>query len=207
MLRNLTLYPDLPDQRRAQIIRDMAVAALIAAFCWCGLKVHDLVNDLAVFGSGLRAAGNSVQGGFGSVADAVQGIPVVGGQLGEAFRAAGQGTGGNVADLGQAGIDAVNGLATALGCFTAFLPILVLLIAVLPRRIRRVQDMSAARTVTHIDLLDPERQRLLAMRAAFGLPFRELLPYTNDPFGDLAAGRYDALVQAALADVGLRPSR
>jgi hypothetical protein len=41
------------------------------------------------------------------------------------------------------------------------------------------------------------------MRAAFGLPFRELLTYTSDPFGDLAEGRYDALVDAALADVGL----
>jgi hypothetical protein len=47
------------------------------------------------------------------------------------------------------------------------------------------------------------------MRAAFGLPFRELMPYTRDPFGDLAEGRYDALVAAALADVGLthRPTR
>jgi hypothetical protein len=65
--------------------------------------------------------------------------------------------------------------------------------------------MSAAREVSGIDLEDPERRRLLAMRAAFGLPFRELLPYTRDPFGDLAEGRYDALVEAALADVGLRP--
>lgn len=65
--------------------------------------------------------------------------------------------------------------------------------------------MSSARALTGIDLADPERARLLAMRAAFGLPFRELLPYTKDPFGDLAEGRYDALVRAALADVGLEP--
>lgn len=43
------------------------------------------------------------------------------------------------------------------------------------------------------------------MRAAFGLPFRELLPCTRDPFGDLAEVRYDVLIAAALADAGLLP--
>ncbi len=42
------------------------------------------------------------------------------------------------------------------------------------------------------------------MRAAFGLSYLTLLGYTRDPFGDLAAGRFDALVNAALDDVGIR---
>ena len=96
-------------------------------------------------------------------------------------------------------------LARTIGIITAGLPIAVLLVAVIPRRVRRIREMSSARALTGIDLADPERARLLAMRAAFGLPFRELLPYTTDPFGDLAEGRYDALVRAALADVGLQP--
>ena len=41
------------------------------------------------------------------------------------------------------------------------------------------------------------------MRAAFGLPYDELLALHPDPLGDLADGRHDALVAAALADVGL----
>lgn len=52
--------------------------------------------------------------------------------------------------------------------------------------------------------LDAERHRLLAMRAAFSLPYAELVRYTRDPFGDLAAGRYDALAAAALEEAGLR---
>ena len=40
---------------------------------------------------------------------------------------------------------------------------------------------------------------------AFTLPYGELLAYTDDPLGDLAAERYDALVEAAYADAGLRP--
>jgi hypothetical protein len=50
-----------------------------------------------------------------------------------------------------------------------------------------------------------ERRRLLAMRAAFSLPYGQLLAYTRDPLGDLASERYDGLVAAALEDAGLRP--
>ena len=145
-----------------------------------------------------------MQGAFDSVGNAVSNVPVVGGPLGDAFHGAGAGTGGNLADLGQQGEDAVHLLARTLGIVTALLPISVLLVAVLPRRIRTIREMSSARAVSHIDLDDPERRRLLAMRAAFGLPYRELLPWTKDPFGDLTSGNYDALVAAALADVGLR---
>jgi len=46
--------------------------------------------------------------------------------------------------------------------------------------------------------------RVVAMRAAFSLPYGQLLEHTRDPLGDLAAERYDALVAAALEDAGLR---
>jgi hypothetical protein len=204
MRTHLTLYPDLPGQRRSQIVRDLLVVLLIAFFVWCGVKVYDLVAALTVLGEGVREAGSTVEGGFTSVADAVGGIPLVGDALAGAFTSVGDGTGGNVADLGQAGVDAVYLLARTLGILTAALPISVLLVAVVPRRVRTIREMSAAREVSDFDVTDPERRKLLAMRAAFGLPFRELMPYTRDPFGDLAEGRYDALVAAALADVGLR---
>ena len=209
MWQHLTLYPDLPGQRRSQIVRDVLVVLLIAFFVWCGVKVHDLVAALAVLGEGVREAGNTVEDGFTGVADAVGGIPLVGDALAGAFTAAGDGTGGNLADLGQSGVDAVYLLARTLGILTAVLPIAVLLVAVVPRRVRTIREMSAAREVSSFDVTDPERRKLLAMRAAFGLPFRELMPYTRDPFGDLAEGRYDALVAAALADVGLthKPAR
>ena len=45
------------------------------------------------------------------------------------------------------------------------------------------------------------------MRAAFSLPYGQLLAYTRDPLGDLEQGRYDALVEAVLEDAGLRSSR
>jgi hypothetical protein len=204
MWQHLTLYPDVPSARRSQILRDVLVVALVILFVWIGVKVHDLVAALAVLGHGVTEAGTTVEGAFDSVGNAVGNVPVVGGPLGDVFHSVGDGTGGNLASLGQQGEDAVHLLARALGIVTALLPIAVLLVAVLPRRIRTIREMSSARAVSGIDLADPERRRLLAMRAAFGLPYRELLPWTKDPFGDLASGNYDALVAAALADVGLR---
>jgi hypothetical protein len=205
MFEHLTLYPDVPADRSRRVVADLLIVALIVLFVWIGVQVYHLVDALSVLGEGVSHAGESIQGGFDSVGNAVGNVPIVGNALGDAFHSAGQGTGGNLAGLGQQGRDAVHLLARTLGIITAGLPIAVLLVAVLPRRIRGIREMTSARELTGIDLADPERARLLAMRAAFGLPFRELLPYTRDPFGDLAEGRYDALVRAALADVGLQP--
>ena len=42
------------------------------------------------------------------------------------------------------------------------------------------------------------------MRAAFSLHAAELARHTNDPIGDLAAGHYDPLIDAAYDEAGLR---
>ena len=206
MWQHLTLYPDIPTARRRQIVLDLLVLGLIVLFLWIGVQVHDLVGALAVLGSGVASAGSSIQGGFNTVGGAIANVPVVGGSIGDVFTSVGQNTGGNLAAIGQQGQDAVYLLATAIGIITAALPIIVLLVAVVPRRWRKIREMSSARGLAgYIDLDDPERSRLVAMRAAFGLPYSELIRYTSDPFGDLAEGRYDALITAALADVGLKP--
>ncbi len=196
-------YSEVPAQRRRQLTRDTVTLLLVVLFVWVGVLVRDTVNELAVLATGVKEAGQTVEGGFQSVADAVSRVPVIGESIGGAIADAGDGSGGNLADLGRSGEDAVNQVATILGIVTAALPILVLAAVVLPRRVRAIRRMSAGAAVA-IDLHDPERRRLLAMRAAFGLPFDELLGFTSDPLGDLAAGRHDALVAAALADVGLR---
>jgi hypothetical protein len=53
--------------------------------------------------------------------------------------------------------------------------------------------------------LSAERRRLLAMRAAFGLPYDTLLAHTPDPIGALAEGDYEPLLAALFEDAGLRP--
>ena len=199
----MRLYPEIRSRRARTLLADVAVLALLVLFAWLGLKVHDAVDRIAVLGEGVASTGTAVQGGFDSAAEAVDDVPVIGGEVAEGLRSAGEGTGGNVAELGERGERAVHRLAKLLGFLTFALPSLVLLATTLPQRIALARRLTAAgRVLAEPD--SPERRRLIAMRAAFSLPYGQLLSHTPDPLGDLAAGRYDALVAAAMEDVGLR---
>ena len=173
------------------------------------VAVHDAIDALAVLGEGVGEAGTSVEGGFGTAADAVDDVPVVGGTLADGLRSAGEGTGGNVADFGRRGEERVHDLANLLGILTFVVPAILLLLQTLPARIAQVRQLTAAGRALRAGApeTNAERTRLVAMRAAFTLPYDQLLRFTPDPFGDLAAGRYDELVLAAHEDAGLRPAR
>jgi len=199
----MRLYPDPPLQRLGLIARDLAVVLGLALFAKIGLEVHDAVDKLAVLGEGVESAGGAVTGGFESAAEALDGAPFVGDDIGDALRGAGEGSGGEVQDLGRGGAGAAHDLADLLGLVVFGLPAALLLLWAVPPRVRQVRRLNAAARV--LALPSEERRRLVAMRAAFSLPYGALLAYTRDPFGDLEAGRYDALVRAELDQAGLRP--
>jgi hypothetical protein len=199
----MRIYPEVPSRRANVFFRDALVVALLVLFAWIGIAVHDAVDKLAVLGYGVAVAGTSVENGFDSAGDAVDNVPLVGGPLGGALRDAGEGTGGNVADLGHSGENAVHRLALILGLVIFGVPALILLLAWLPGRLALARRLTEAEQVLRPDST-PERRRLLAMRAAFSLPYGQLLAYTRDPLGDLASEHYEPLVAAALEDAGLR---
>jgi hypothetical protein len=196
------LYPEQRARRLDLIARDLAVALALVLFALVALEVHAAVDRLAVLGEGVESAGNGVSGGFEAAADAVDGTPIVGDDLGDALRGAGESSGGEVQDLGRGGAGAAHDLADLLGLLFFALPSALLLLWALPPRIRQVRRLNAAARA--VGELSPERRRLLAMRAAFGLPYGELLRFTKDPLGDLEAGRFDALVAAELEQAGMR---
>ena len=200
----MRFYPEIPLERTKTVVRDLVVLALVALFAWLGLLVHDTVDELAVLGRGVYDAGTAVDGGFDRAAQAVEGAPVVGDDLAEGLRGAGEATGGQAAELGRRGEERVHVAADLLGLLTFGVPSALLLLQLLPARIRQISRLRAAERVLGPPL-SPERRRLLAMRAAFSLPYDDLLRHTDDPLGDLAAERYDALVRAAFEDAGLRP--
>lgn len=202
----MRLYPDSPGLRLSALARDLAALVVLVLLAWLGLAVHDAVDRLAVLGEGVTTAGGAVRGGFERAAEGVDDAPLVGGPLGDALRDAGEGTGGNVEDAGQRGETAAHDLADILGILFFGLPATLVLALWLPRRIAEVRTLNAAlRTLGAPD--DAERRRLIAMRAAFSLPYAVLTRYTPDPLGDLAAERYDRLLAAAYDEVGLRPPR
>jgi hypothetical protein len=199
-------YPDIAAPRAAAILSDLLILLLLVLLAWLGLKVHDTVAELASVPHAVSDGGSAIQRGFESAGDAVGDAPVVGEPLGGALRDAGASTGGLMAEAGRQGEDDVNDLADLLGALVFLLPAVVVLARYVPTRITAARRLTAAaRTIG--PMLTPERERTLAMRAAFGLPYERLVRYTRDPLGDLEDGHYDRLVAAALDDAGLRPAR
>jgi hypothetical protein len=144
-----------------------------------------------------------VQSGFEDAGGLVTDVPVVGGSLDDAFTEVCAQTGVNTAELGEAGESAVEDTARLLGWVTFALPTLVVLLWAVPRRVLRTRRLSASARVLG-DVGSAERRRLLAMRAAFGLPYETLLSYSPDPIGALADGDYQPLVSALFEEEGLR---
>ena len=64
----MRLYPTVPPQRAATLVRDLVVLALLVLFAWLGLQVHDAVARVAVVGEGVTSVGQSVEGAFDSAA-------------------------------------------------------------------------------------------------------------------------------------------
>ena len=156
-------------------------------------------------GRGVQEAGNSVRRGFEDAGGFLADVPIVGQDLDEAFTDAGAATGGNTAELGEQGESAIEKTALLLGWLTFALPTLAVLLWAVPRRVVRLRRLTAAGRVL-AGAHGAERRRVLAMRAAFGLPYETLLAHTPDPFGALAGGDYEPLLKALFEDAGLAHS-
>ena len=204
----MRLYPELPARRTATIVRDVATVLAVVVFAVLALRVHDRVDALSGAGRGAQEAGRSVQRGFDSAAGAVNGVPVVGGQLSGALSDAGDATGGEAVKAGRTGEQAAHDAARLLGWLTFLIPSGLLLARVLPPRVAQLRTLATASRALRLDDREPGHRALLASRAAFALPYATLLRHTPDPLGDLASGRHDRLVAALAEDAGLRaPAR
>ena len=202
----MRFYPDIAAPRAAAILSDVLILVLLVLLAWLGLRVHDAVADLASVPRGVIDGGSAIERGFESAGDAVGDAPLIGEPLAGALRDAGASTGGVMVEAGREGEDDVNDLADLLGALVFLLPAVVVLARYLPSRITAVRRLTAAARAIG-PVLTPDRERTLAMRAAYGLPYERLVRYTRDPLADLEDGRYDRLVAAALDDAGLRPAR
>ncbi len=198
----MRLYPAATRPLRATIAADVAVLLLLAVLAVLGTQVHDAVDQLAQIGEGVEEAGGSIRSAFDTAADGVDGLPLVGGDLAGILRDAGESTAGRAIDAGREGQEGVHDLAALLGWVTFGVPAVLLLLGHLPRRVAQVRHLTAAARVLPPAVAGHER--LLAERAAFSVPYADLLRHSGDPFGDLARGHYAPLVAAALEHAGMR---
>ena len=200
----MRFYPELSGPRTRTVLCDLGVLLLVLLFAWTGKQVHDTVAEINSLSRGVIDAGGSVRNGFEDAAGAVGDVPVVGGSLADGLRSAGGASGGSVVAAGEAGEEAVSDTATVLGLAIFGLPTLVLIAFFIPLRWRQVRRLTLGAQALGATPT-AERRHLLAQRAAFGMPWADLRPFTRDPIGDLEASNYEPLLAALYADAGLRP--
>src|SRR4051812_3663035 len=217
----MRLYPASPGRRAATLAGDLAVILLLVVFAWAGIKVHDGIAQLAGVGRGLEETGRglaaserdatgAVRGGFDSAGGAVGGLPLIGDRIKEALQNAGRSATQPVdsaADaqarrlvaLGREQVRQTYRLANLAGWLTFLLPALLLLAWKVPVRLGQIRRMTVAGRA-----LRGGPREIRAPRPAYTLPFRVLARHTGDPFGDLAAGRHGALLNALADDADVR---
>jgi hypothetical protein len=217
----MRLYPASRTGLTRTFAGDIAVILCLCLFAWMGVKVHDAIAELASIGRGIEDSGRAiastgartteaVDGAFAGVAARVDGVPLVGGDLAGALRDVPRGAtapirettaaqGARLVAAGREQERKTYQLAKLAGWFTFLIPALLLLSRTLPPRVRQVLRMSSAQR-----LLRGAPEPILAARAAYNLPFRDLARHTPDPFGDLAEGRHAALLAALAEDAGVK---
>lgn len=140
---------------------DVVVAALIAIFAVLAIALHNSVTGLGDMAAGMRDTGTAIQRSgastagevrrsVGETADALGGLPIVGGEAASRLRAAGDTTaaaveretradGARLVDAGTQGERDARSTARLIGLFAFLAPTVLLLAVWLPERRRRAR--------------------------------------------------------------------
>jgi hypothetical protein len=196
------LYADRGAVRARQLTGDLTMVAVTVLAVWLARELRGTILALDGAAQGLMDSGETVSSGARSAAEAVEGIPAVGGALASPFTTiAGAGT--QITSAGAQTSDAVHTLALLLPGLLAGILVGYVLFRLLPARIRWVQEAAEVRRL----LASSDAARLLAHRAVATRPLRELRRRLDDPAAALAEERWDELAGVELHALGLRPRR
>ena len=199
----MTLYADLPLRRALQVTGDLALLVWIWIWIEVAGSVRDATLGLAGPGRRIDASATDLAGRLRDAGDRVSGLPLVGEEVRSPFDGAG-GAAEGIAGAGRDQVAAVESLAHWLGLTVALVPILLVLLLWLPRRVRFVRRATAGRR-----LLDSRADLdLFALRAMAHQPLHVLARVHDDPAGAWRRGDpgvVDALARLELRAVGLRP--
>lgn len=199
----MKLYADRPLRLVNQLLGDVVVVALGYLSVRLGLGAQDRVGELAVPGREAEQAARGLDGALRETAADVDDAPVVGGTLGKPFRVLAA-TSRDLAGTAQSYQDAVADLALLSGLLVAAVPILLLLLVWLPRRLAWVVEASAATRLMRAGSASAE---LLAVRAMARQPLRTLARLGPDVVSGWKAGdpaATERLARLELDELGLR---
>ena len=194
----MKLYADTAGRRGWQLVTDLFVVAWLAFWIWLATKIFGLVLKLGVPGQKLAGAGDGMADGLGEAGQKVHRVPVAGDSLAGPFTKAAAAA-RSLADAGRDEQHAIRQLAWVLVLLLLAIPVAIVLLGWLPRRIRWIRRASAAAGWRG----DGGAGRdLLALRALATQPLRRLSKVDDDPVAAWRQG--DPEVVAALAGLELR---
>lgn len=203
-LYGVKMYADRTPTAIRQIVTDVLVVAWVYAWIRAAMRVHDLIEQLAVPGQQLERAGTGMADNFADVGGKIGNVPVVGDELTSPFQDA-AGAARSLAGVGQQQQDVVADLALAITIGLLVLPLGLVLFGWLPLRVRNVRRASAAAALRG----SPAGRDLLALRALAHQPLRELTRIDPDAAQAWRRGddsTLDALATLELRSLGLHPT-
>lgn len=200
----MKIYADVPGRRAGQVITDVAVLVWVVVWAELGRMVWQAVHRLGASGRELQHAGNGLSGSLNDAAGQAGKVPLVGSSLRGPLRGAADAA-AQAAHAGVVEQSAVGRAAILLGLVVALMPITLLAIIWLPRRLRWIRTataMSRARDLLDDDLL---ALRALAHRALWEL--QRVHPRVGAAYASGDPAVVAALAQLELDDLGLRRQR
>jgi hypothetical protein len=203
----LKLWSEVPSARAREIVADVATWAWVSLWVLIAVRIHDAIASFREAGRVLQAGGTNIQGAGVTLGDAFRGVPLVGEGIDDITTGAFETAGDPFIFVGAELESLLILIARLLALLVVGLMVIPWLSRYLPWRARRLATMRAAHRAIRrgpVDMSTGAMQQALATRALNRLSYPELLEYTDDPFGDFAAGHYDRLARAELASVGLR---
>ena len=199
----MKIYADLPARRSTQLAGDALLVAWILLWAWLGHAVHDAAMRLAVPGHRVESSGAELADKLHGAGDAVNGLPVVGGDVSAPLDKAGSAA-DQLAEAGRQQVSAAITLSNWLGWTVALIPVLVVLAFYIPARVRFVRRAAAGRA-----LVDSAADLdLFALRALAHQPLHRLATISPDPARAWRERDPDVVRQLAaleLAEAGLSP--
>jgi hypothetical protein len=199
------IYADKPGAALRQLLIDLLVAAWVYAWIWAALRLHDLVEKLAVPGAKLEGAGNGLADNLADVGGKVDRVPIVGDELTAPFTRASEAARA-AAEAGREQQELIGDLALALAIVVLVFPIGLVVFGWLPLRVRWMRRAGAAARLRR----EPAGRDLLAIRALAAQPLRKLTKIDPDVAAKWRAAdpsTVDALAALELRSLGLRAAR
>ena len=188
----------------ARLIHVLDVAVLVWVVGWIVLAIFvgREVRNLRELSDTVVLAGVAVED-TGDLLQTLESVPFIGGQVGDVasrVRAAGA----SARKSGAESRDSTDDLSILLALSIGLIPTLPLLGLYAPLRLAWTRESRSIRAALAASPDDQGLRRYLATRAVANLSYDDLAAVTSDPFGDLEAGRYEALAARELSRLGIR---